>query len=43
MKVSKDIPLKLKRKTTNFEQNISKELYKDFSILEYSFENIVKK
>ena len=42
--IKNDIPLKLKEKTSNFEQNISKELYKDFSIFRNSlFENIVSK
>ena len=42
--IKNDIPLKLKEKTSNFEQNISKELYKDFSVFRNSlFENIVKK
>ncbi|MBY0539941.1 MAG: N-6 DNA methylase [Campylobacterales bacterium] len=41
--IKDDIPLKLKEKTANFEQNISKELYKDFSIFRnHLFENIVK-
>lgn len=41
--IKDDIPLKLKEKTANFEQNISKELYKDFSIFRNNlFENIVK-
>ena len=41
--IKNDIPLKLKEKTSNFEQNISKELYKDFSIFRnHLFENIVK-
>ena len=42
--IKNDIPLKLKEKTSNFEQNISKELYKDFSVFRNSlFENIVNK
>jgi type I restriction-modification system DNA methylase subunit len=42
--IKTDIPLKLKEKTSNFEQNISKELYKDFSIFRNGlFENIVNK
>ena len=42
--IKNDIPLKLKEKTSNFEQNISKELYKDFSIFRNGlFENIVNK
>jgi hypothetical protein len=32
--IKENIPLKIKEKTANFEANISKELYKDFSILE---------
>lgn len=41
--IKTDIPLKLKEKTSNFEQNISKELYKDFSAFRnHLFENIVK-
>ena len=41
--IKTDIPLKLKEKTSNFEQNISKELYKDFSVFRtHLFENIVK-
>ncbi len=41
--IKDDIPLKIKEKTANFEQNISKELYKDFSIFRnHLFENIVK-
>ncbi|MFA7084082.1 MAG: N-6 DNA methylase [Arcobacteraceae bacterium] len=41
--IKEDIPLKLKEKTANFEQNISKELYRDFSIFRnHLFENIVK-
>lgn len=40
--IKNDIPLKIKEKTTNFEQNISKELYKDFSIFRnHLFENII--
>lgn len=42
--IKNDIPLKLKEKTANFEQNISKELYKDFSVFRNNlFENIVNK
>ncbi|MDY3204632.1 MAG: N-6 DNA methylase [Arcobacter sp.] len=42
--IKEDIPLKLKEKTANFEQNISKELYKDFSVFRNNlFENIVNK
>ncbi|MDN5100351.1 N-6 DNA methylase [Aliarcobacter butzleri] len=42
--IKNDIPLKLKEKTSNFEQNISKELYKDFSVFRNTlFENIVNK
>jgi hypothetical protein len=38
-----NIPLKLKEKSTNFEQSISKELYRDFSQFRtHLFENIVK-
>ncbi|CAM3450733.1 Eco57I restriction-modification methylase domain-containing protein [Arcobacter aquimarinus] len=41
--IKEDIPLKLKEKTATFEQNISKELYKDFSAFRtHLFENIVK-
>ncbi|MDK2063814.1 Eco57I restriction-modification methylase domain-containing protein [Aliarcobacter butzleri] len=41
--IKEDIPLKLKEKTASFEQNISKELYKDFSAFRtHLFENIVK-
>jgi hypothetical protein len=41
--IKNDIPLKLKEKSSNFEQQISKELYKDFSIFRtHLFENIVK-
>jgi len=37
-----DIPLKLKDKTSNFEQEISKELYKDFSIFRTNiFKNLI--
>ncbi|MGE4456456.1 MAG: N-6 DNA methylase, partial [Arcobacteraceae bacterium] len=40
--IKSQIPLKLKEKTNNFEQQISKELYKDFSIFRnHLFENIV--
>ncbi|MDN5130440.1 Eco57I restriction-modification methylase domain-containing protein [Aliarcobacter butzleri] len=42
--IKTDIPLKLKERTSNFEQNISKELYKDFSVFRNGlFENIVNK
>ena len=38
-----NIPLKLKEKSTNFEQTISKELYRDFSAFRtHLFENIIK-
>lgn len=41
--IKEDIPLKLKEKTATFEQNISKELYKDFSTFRtHLFENIIK-
>jgi type I restriction-modification system DNA methylase subunit len=41
--IKEDIPLKIKEKTANFEANISKELYKDFSIFRnHLFENLVK-
>jgi len=41
--IEKGIPLKLKEKTASFEQNISKELYKDFSLFRnHLFENLVK-
>jgi len=41
--IKEDIPLILKNKTANFEQTISKELYKDFSIFRnHLFENLVK-
>ncbi|OHE07479.1 MAG: hypothetical protein A2513_00475 [Sulfurimonas sp. RIFOXYD12_FULL_33_39] len=41
--IKSDIPLKLKEKSASFEQNISKELYKDFSLFRtHLFENIVK-
>ena len=41
--IKNDIPLKLKEKNANFEQNISKELYKDFSVFRtHLFENIIK-
>lgn len=40
--IKNDIPLKIKEKTASFEQNISKELYKDFSIFRnHLFENII--
>jgi len=40
--IKTDIPLKIKEKTASFEQNISKELYKDFSIFRnHLFENII--
>ncbi|MDQ1325692.1 MAG: hypothetical protein QG564_816, partial [Campylobacterota bacterium] len=38
-----NVPLKLKEKSTNFEQTISKELYRDFSQFRtHLFENIIK-
>lgn len=38
-----NVPLKLKEKSTNFEQTISKELYRDFSAFRtHLFENIIK-
>jgi type I restriction-modification system DNA methylase subunit len=41
--IKDEIPLKLKESSTKFEQNISKELYKDFSHFRNQlFENIVK-
>jgi hypothetical protein len=41
--IREDIPLKLKEKSTNFEQTISKELYRDFSQFRtHLFENIIK-
>ncbi|MCT7526673.1 Eco57I restriction-modification methylase domain-containing protein [Aliarcobacter cryaerophilus] len=41
--IKDDIPLKLKEKSNNFEQDISKKLYKDFSNFRtLLFENIVK-
>ena len=41
--IKDNIPLKIKEKTANFEANISKELYKDFSIFRnHLFENLVK-
>ncbi|MEV9527104.1 Eco57I restriction-modification methylase domain-containing protein [Aliarcobacter butzleri] len=41
--IKENLPLKLKEKTASFEQNISKELYKDFSAFRtHLFENIVK-
>ncbi len=41
--IKDEVPLRLKEKTTNFEQTISKELYKDFSAFRaHLFENIVK-
>ncbi len=41
--IKDNIPLKLKEKTANFEQEISKQLYKDFSIFRtHIFENLVK-
>ncbi|AXX84239.1 Eco57I restriction-modification methylase domain-containing protein [Aliarcobacter skirrowii] len=41
--IKDDIPLKLKEKSNSFEQNISKQLYKDFSNFRtLLFENIVK-
>lgn len=40
--IKDDIPLKLKEKTANFEQEISKQLYKDFSTFRtHIFENLV--
>lgn len=41
--IKSDTPLKLKEKSANFEAQISKELYKDFSLFRtHLFENIVK-
>lgn len=41
--IQENIPLKLKEKSTNFEQTISKELYRDFSAFRtHLFENILK-
>jgi type I restriction-modification system DNA methylase subunit len=41
--IKEAIPLKLKEKTTNFEAQISKELYKDFSVFRnHLFENLIK-
>jgi len=41
--IKEDIPLKLKEKSSRFEQTISKELYRDFSqFRSHLFENIVK-
>ncbi|WP_310441097.1 Eco57I restriction-modification methylase domain-containing protein [Sulfurimonas sp.] len=41
--IKEGLPLKLKEKSANFEQQISKELYRDFSIFRnHLFENIVK-
>jgi len=41
--IRENTPLKLKEKSTNFEQTISKELYRDFSQFRtHLFENIVK-
>jgi len=41
--IKDNTPLKIKEKTANFEAQISKELYKDFSIFRnHLFENIVK-
>ncbi|MDD3476765.1 MAG: N-6 DNA methylase [Sulfurimonas sp.] len=41
--IKSDLPLKLKEKSASFEQNISKELYRDFSLFRtHLFENIVK-
>ncbi|MFZ2890369.1 Eco57I restriction-modification methylase domain-containing protein [Sulfuricurvum sp.] len=41
--IQENTPLKLKEKSTNFEQSISKELYRDFSQFRtHLFENIVK-
>ena len=42
--IKEGLPLKLKEKSANFEQQISKELYRDFSIFRnHLFENILKK
>lgn len=42
--IKEGLPLKLKEKSANFELQISKELYRDFSIFRnHLFENIVKK
>lgn len=41
--IKENTPLKLKEKSTNFEQTISKELYRDFSAFRtHLFENIIK-
>lgn len=41
--IKENIPLKIKEKTANFEAEVSKELYKDFSIFRnHLFENIIK-
>lgn len=41
--IKNDTPLKIKEKSSSFEQNISKELYKDFSSFrKHLFENLVK-
>ncbi len=41
--IKEDLPLKLKEKTNNFEMQISKELYKDFSAFRlHLYENLVK-
>ena len=41
--IKNDTPLKIKEKSSSFEQNISKELYKDFSLFRmHLFENLVK-
>ncbi|MCK5110967.1 MAG: Eco57I restriction-modification methylase domain-containing protein [Arcobacteraceae bacterium] len=41
--IKDDIPLKLKEKSANFEQEISKQLYKDFSTFRtHIFENLIK-
>ena len=41
--IKEQIPLKLKEKSANFEAQISKELYKDFSVFRnHLFENMVK-
>ncbi|OYZ33699.1 MAG: hypothetical protein B7Y30_09675, partial [Campylobacterales bacterium 16-40-21] len=41
--IKENIPLKLKEKSANFEQTISKELYRDFSqFRSHLFENIIK-
>ena len=41
--INENIPLKIKEKSANFEAQISKELYKDFSIFRnHLFENIIQ-